>query len=238
MDRETLYWIERLVDGCKVLSWDGQGDLISGHVSCRAPAQSDRFYLKPSRFGLEEIDAAQLIEVNLEGEKVAGELGLHNEVFIHTEIYRVRPDVRCVVHTHAPHAVAFSSTGRPLLPIGHEGTLFADGLPVFSETTDGIVTRERGEKVAALLGEHRALLLQNHGLVTVGATVEEAVMTAVWLEKACRLQMIAYAMGGPTRWTDPAEAEIKRRRIYTPEAMRNAFAYCVRKVREAQARDR
>lgn len=223
---------ELLADGCRVLAWDGQGDLISGHVSCRIPENPSRLYMKPARIGLEEVDAAQLIEVDLDGKKVGGDLPIHTEVFIHTQIYRHRPEVQCVVHTHAPYAVAFGSTNRPLVPVGHEGTLFCDGLPMFSETTDGIVTPERGEAVMRTLGPLNALLLQNHGLVTVGPTIQEAVMTAVWLEKACRMQMLAYAMGGPQVWTSPEEAVLKKKRIYGPQAMANAFAYCARKAKE------
>lgn len=225
-----------LTDGCKVLAWDGQGDFISGHVSCRSPEDPTLLFMKPSRLGLEEVDAAELLTVNLEAERIGGgELPIHNEVWIHTEIYKARPDVQCVVHTHAPHAVAFGSTNRPLIPVGHEGCLFAEGLPMFSETTDGIVNSERGQAVARTLGPHQALLLQNHGLVTVGPTIPQAVMTAVWLEKACRMQMLAYAMGGPAVWTDSAEALRKKARIYGPAAMANTFAYCVRKVQEALA---
>ncbi len=110
---------------------------------------------------------------------------------------RARPEVNCVVHTHPPHAVAFGSMNRPLLPVSHEGSLFADGLPIFSETTDLIVTRERGEALARTLGQTRAALLQNHGLVTVGGSIAEAVMTAVILEKACQVQLLADAAGGP-----------------------------------------
>lgn len=227
---------ELLTDGCKVLAWDGQGDFISGHVSCRVPQDPNRLLMKPSRIGLDEVDAAELLEVTLDGNKVGGgDLPIHNEIWIHTEIYKARPDVQCVVHTHAPHAVAFGSTNRPLVPVGHEGTLFTEGLPRFSETTDGIVTPERGQAVARLLGTHQAMLLQNHGLVTVGPSIPEAVMTAVWLEKACRMQLLAYAMGGPQVWTDPEEALRKKARIYGPNAMRNTFAYCVRQVQREVA---
>jgi L-fuculose-phosphate aldolase len=142
---------------------------------------------------------------------------------------RARPEIQAVVHTHPPHAVAFSSLCRPLLPVGHEGAMFCDGLPVFDRTSDLIVNADLGRAVAACLDGHNALLLRNHGIVTAGRSVEEAVMTAVLLEKACKVQLLAEQAGGPQVTTDPAEARIKRDRIYAPAALQTAFEYCVRR---------
>lgn len=228
---------EALAYGCKILALEGQGDIIWGHVTRRTPGRPERLYMKPAAMGLEEISASDLIEVDLDGRKVGGERARHSEVFIHTEIMRARPEVDCVVHTHPPHAVAFGSTNRPLLPVGHEGSLFAEGLPVFSETTDLIVTRELGEALAKTLGESNAALLQNHGLVAAGRNVAEAVMTAVILERACRVQLLADTMGGARAWTDPQEALVKKERIYPPHAIEDAFDYYVRRVQTLEGRD-
>lgn len=219
----------RLSQGSRVLAARGHGDLISGHLSCRAAGSEGRLLMKPSGIGLDEVVPESLLEVDFSGSKVGGGDGpVQNEVFIHTEIYKRRVDVQAVVHTHAPYAVAFSATGHNLRPIGHEGSLFADGLPVFRLTTDGIVDPERGQAVADLLGDHRALLLQNHGLVTVGETIEEAVMSAVWLEKACYMEFLVSVMGEARYWTQPEEALAKRARIYGKAAMVKTFDYCVR----------
>lgn len=231
-ERETLAY------ACKVLAVEGQGDVIWGHVTLRTAADPERLYMKPAAMGLEEIEVADLIEIDLDGRKVGGGRPSHSEVFIHTRIMRARPEVNCVVHTHPPNAVAFGSLERPLLPVGHEGSLFADGLPVFSETTDLIVSRERGEALARALGQNNAALLRNHGLVTAGGSIAEAVMTAVVLERACRVQLLAEMAGGPRAWTDPVEAEIKKQRIYHPGAMERAFEYYVRRVRRLENRPR
>lgn len=218
----------RLVEGCHILAGEGQGDLIWGHISGRVGA-ADRFLMKPGGLGLDEIESADLIAVDLTGRKLRGDRPLHVEVFIHSEIFRMRPDVQAVVHTHPTHAVAFSALGQPLLALGHEGALFGGGLPVFGDTSDLIVTPGLGHAVAATLGERSALILRNHGIVTTGRTVEEAVMTAVLLEKACRTQLLAQAAGELRHATGPAEAETKRRRIYTPDALQAAFRYCARR---------
>lgn len=220
---------EKLAQACKVLADDGQGDLIWGHVTARSTNRPDRLLMKPAGIGLEEMERDEVITVDLGGEQTSGTRPRHVEVFIHTEIMRARPEIQAVVHTHPLHAVAFSSLCRPLLPIGHEGSLFSDGLPVFDRTSDLIVTSDLGRAVAALLGNHNALLLRNHGIVTVGRSIEEAVMTAILLEKACKVQLMAEHAGGPKATTSKDEAQIKRERIYGPQALRTAFEYCVRR---------
>src|SRR5262249_58861820 len=101
--------------------------------------------------------------VGIGGKILEGSMSRHNESFIHWEVLRARPDRKAVIHTHPPHAVAFSSLGRPLLPVGNDGTFFA-GLPIFSETTALIVTQGRGQAVARCLGDRAARILRNHGL--------------------------------------------------------------------------
>jgi len=204
---------EALSYGCKVLGYQGQTDVIWGHVSLRVP-DTDTFIMKSSLLGLEECEPENIVTIDLDGKQVGGTHKMHSEVPIHSEILRVRPDVNSVVHTHPPHATAFSSLNRTLLPVSHEGVLFCDGLPVFSETTDLIRTKEQGIALAKCLGGKNAVLLRNHGIVCVGCSVGEAVMTALILEKACKMQFLVMQMGGPDYWTSPEEARIKRVNAY------------------------
>jgi ribulose-5-phosphate 4-epimerase/fuculose-1-phosphate aldolase len=197
----------------RILVDEDQGDLIFGHVTARMPSDPGLFLMKPHTIGLEEMTPENIITCNVEGEKVAGSMPRHLEVFIHSEILRVRPDVHAVVHTHAPYAVAFSSLGRPLQPVGHEGSVFCDGLPVFSETSDLIVDQGRGKAVAKALGDSNVLLLRNHGVVTVGRTVEEATILALFLEKACKTQLMVEACGGAKLVSTPEDAKAKKGRI-------------------------
>ena len=107
--------------------------------------------------------------------------------------------------------------------------MFCDGLPVFDRTSDLIASRDLGRAVAACLDGYNALLLRNHGIVTAGRSIEEAVMTAVLLEKACKVQLLAEHAGGAKATTSPDEARAKRERIYGPASLRSAFEYCVRR---------
>ena len=97
---------EKLALSCNILANEGHWDNILGHVSVRIPGKN-RILMKPHSFGFEEIRAQHLIEVDLNGKKVAGKYERHSEVFIHTEILKARPDVNCVVHSHPPYATAF-----------------------------------------------------------------------------------------------------------------------------------
>jgi L-fuculose-phosphate aldolase len=126
--------------------------------------------------------------------------------------------------------VIFSSLGIPLQPVGHNGSIFFEELPVFSDTTDLIVTQELGKAVTGCLGENKALLLRNHGIVTAGRTIEEAVYLAVFLENACWMQVVAESAGGAKLVTPPDEARAKKR-IARPENQVNFFNYMVRRQR-------
>jgi L-fuculose-phosphate aldolase len=204
---------EGLINAGRILVAEDQGDFIFGHVTARLPEDPGLFLMKPHTIGLEEITPDNLITLNLEAEKVAGHMPRHLEAFIHSEVLRARPDVQAVVHTHAPHAVAFSALGRPLQPIGHDGAMFANGLPVFSETTDLIVDRQRGKAVARALGDHNAVLLRNHGIVTTGRTIEEATILALFLESACKAQLLVEACGGAKHVSTPDDAKAKIGRL-------------------------
>ena len=226
---DELPYREKLVHAGRILESEGQGDYCMGHATLRLPDAPDRTLMKPGGgMGLEEMTPENIITINLDGEKIAGAHARHNEVFIHSEIMRLRPDVQAVVHTHAPHAVVFSSLGQALQPVGHPGSAFFDALPVFAETTDLIVTPALGQAVARCLGDKQALLLRNHGIVTAGRSIEEAIWLAIMLEKACWMQLVADAAGGAKLVTSPAEARAKQK-INRLENHVNLLNYLVRR---------
>lgn len=217
-----------LAYSCNILAYEGHWDNILGHVSVRIPGK-DRILMKPHSFGFEEIRPKHLIEVDLDGKKVAGEYERHSEVFIHTEIMKARPDVNCVVHSHPPYAVAFGALGQRLRPISHEGNIFYEGLPTFDHTTALIRTPELGVEVAKSLGNCRGVLMKNHGSTVVGETIEVATLYAIFLEKAARIQLMATASGEPS-WTSDEESAIKYEQIYTPHRLESMWEYFVRRA--------
>lgn len=224
----------RLIEGCRVLAHHDQGDLIWGHVSSRTADAGATLAMKPAGIGLDEMEADEMIRVDLDGGKLDGRRPVHAEVFIHTEVMRARPEIRAVVHTHPIHAVAFSALDIPLLPVSHEGAMFSEGLPVYTRTSDLIVSSALGADVARTMGPANALILRNHGIVTAGRTVEEAVMTAIMLEKACRTQLLALASGEVRAWSTLEDARAKTGRIYTQASLKTAFQYCVRQMEQSR----
>jgi L-fuculose-phosphate aldolase len=104
----------KLITGGKVLAAAGQGDFTRGHISARLPGKKPLFIMKPHSVGLDELTTSNILTIDLDGNVVAGKTRRHSEVFIHSEIYRAREDVGCVIHSHPPYAVALSATGRAL----------------------------------------------------------------------------------------------------------------------------
>jgi ribulose-5-phosphate 4-epimerase/fuculose-1-phosphate aldolase len=206
--------VDKLATACRILGTEGHNDTVYGHMSARSTS-AGRFWLKGAGLGLEEIGPTDCIELDLNGNILAGARGRHVEYPIHSEIYRRRPDVSAVVHTHPLHATVLGALLSELRPVTHEGSFFVPPpIPKFDQTSDLIITPELGAAVAQALAHQTALFLVNHGIVAVGQTIEEACVAALLFEKACRVQLMAQAAGAFT-WTSDVEALRKRVHIYT-----------------------
>jgi len=219
---------EKLINGGRVLVDEGQGDYVWGHISARLTDDPNKFLMKPGCVGIEEMTDDNIITVNIEGDKVSGDWPRHNEVFIHSEVMRARPDVNCVIHTHPEYAIAFSSLGKELSPMSNDGTMFSAGVPIFSETTDLIINQARGKAVAKALGQGGVVILRNHGIVTAGRSIEEAIWIALKLERACRVQLMAEWAGGPKFVAEGEDLQEKNKRGSRGDLYTNVFNYLVR----------
>lgn len=222
---------QQLIWAGKVLVAEGQDDFTRGHISFRLPDEPYLFFMKPHSVGLDEITMENILTIDLDGHVVAGSARRHSEVYIHSEIFKKRADVRCVLHTHPPYAVALSATGRPLRAYSQPGALFYEALGVYTDTINLIRSKEMGAGVAQALGPHRAVLLKNHGSVTVGTTVAEAVIGAIMLENAAMIQLVAEAAGDPAPEFPPADIEQLKHDIGRPEQFAINFEYLVRRAK-------
>jgi L-fuculose-phosphate aldolase len=178
--REQVAW------ACRILAAEGYADLTLGHVSARGP--DGDVWIKRKGIALDEVEPDDVVSLD---DTTAV---LHLETVLHTGVYGARPDVGAVVHGHPPYATALGATASQLSLLTHDAILFADGVGRFDEP-DLIVDDEQGDRVATALGERRAVLLQNHGVVVVGKDVPWAVLTAATLERAARLQSLASTLG-------------------------------------------
>ena len=221
---------QKIIDAGRILEAEGQGDLTRGHVSIRVPGDPTHFYMKPHSFGFDEITPENIVICNLDGEKVGGGGRKHSEVYIHSEIFKARPDVMSVIHSHPTYAVAWSATGRPLQPISQPGVAFADGVPYFTETIDLIRSQPMGAGVARALGPHKAVLMRNHGVAVVGASVEESTILAILLDNACHIQLLAAAAGGPGAMFDAESIQRLHHNITRAEQYSINFDYLRRRA--------
>ncbi len=221
---------QKLIDAGRILEAEGQGDLTRGHVSVRVPGDPTHFYMKPHSFGFDEITHENIVICNLDGDKVGGGGRKHSEVYIHSEIFKARPEVTSVIHSHPIHAVAWSATGKPLRPISQPGAAFADGVPYFTETIDLIRSQVMGEGVARALGGHKAVLMRNHGVAVVGACIEETTILAILLDNACQIQLLTEAAGGVGAMFDPEPVERLHHNITRTEQYVINFEYLRRRA--------
>ena len=221
-----------LAFACRILAAEGQGDNIFGHVSARAPG-TDRFWMKPARLGLDEVQPDDLLLLDYAGEMLTGVHPRHEEFPIHAEVFRARPDVLCVIHTHPLYSIAFAARGGRLRPVSHEANFFwPHGVPVFDRFTDLVKTSEQGQMVAAALGQGTALFLRNHGIVVAHGSIEAATWAALSLERAAQVQLLAQPLpDAPLLDTPEEEMPRKKASIWSAERARAVFDYYVRRLR-------
>lgn len=227
---------QKLIDAGRILEAEGQADFTRGHVSVRLPGDPSHFLMKPHSYGFDEITPENIVVCNLDGEKVGGAGRRHSEVFIHSEIYKARPDVMSVIHTHPTYAVALSATGRPLKMISQPSVHFADGVPYYTDTMNLIRTEDMGRGVAQALGDAKAVLMRNHGVAIAGRTIEEAVTLALLLDNACQIQLLTEAAGGEGEVFAPDDVQRLHDQVTRPEQFTINFDYLRRKVHRASAR--
>jgi len=215
----------------KVLVAEGQDDFTRGHISMRLADNPGLFFMKAHSIGLDEITRDNILTVDLEGNVVAGTARRHSEVYIHSEIFKARPDVNCVLHTHPPYSIALSATGRPLKALSQPGAMFRDDLGVYDDTINLIRTHQMGAGVAKALGKRRGVLLKNHGVVVATVSIAETVISTIMLENAAMVQLIAEAAGALAPEFPADDIAKLKHDISRPEQFQINFDYLVRRVK-------
>jgi ribulose-5-phosphate 4-epimerase/fuculose-1-phosphate aldolase len=204
--------IEDLVAANRILHQQGINDAF-GHVSVRSNQNPNRYYLARS-LAPDLVTAADLIEYDLDSNPVnLNGRDQYSERYIHGEIYKLRPDVRSVVHNHSQDVIPFSISTVRLRPVFHVAAFLGDGVPVFDirtgfGMTDMLISdAARGSALAKTLGSNPALLMRGHGATVVGPSIPYAVGRSVYLSFNARVQAQAMALGGPVAYLDPLEAK-------------------------------
>ena len=185
---------EKLALTCRVLFEGGHDSGLAGQITARAEAP-DTFYTQRFGLGFDEITASSLVHVDHDLHVVSGE-GMPNPANrFHTWIYRARPEVNCIIHTHPFHASTLSMLEVPLQVSHMDLCPLFDDCAFLAEWPGVPVGNEEGELISGALGDRRAILLAHHGLLVTGRTVEEACVLALLMERAARMQLTAMAAG-------------------------------------------
>ena len=194
--------VRQVALACQIIARFGHEDLTLGHASVRGRT----IYIKRKGKALRDVLAEDVIGITLDDPNGYLTPGAHLETVMHLETYLARPDVGAVIHTHPMYSIALGATAGGLELLSHDGLLFPDGVPVFDGTAGLVTTPQDGQGVARALGAGRAVLLRNHGILVAGQDISWAVLTALTLERAARIQFIARVLGDPV----PIPREVAR----------------------------
>jgi ribulose-5-phosphate 4-epimerase/fuculose-1-phosphate aldolase len=209
---------ERLAGGFRIFASLGFCEGVAGHITVRDPEFPDTFWVNPFGMHFGRIRASDLIRVDGAGKVVEGSGPLNVTAFaIHGEIHRARPDAVASAHAHSIHGKAWSSVGRLLDPITQDACAFYEDHVFFDDTRVLVTEIAEGAHLARSLGPHKAAILRNHGLITVGRSVEEAVWWFVSMERCCQAQFLAESVAKPLQ-VDPENARSTRAINGTPFA--------------------
>src|SRR5215472_13563860 len=189
---------QRLAAAFRLFAKFGFDEGVAGHITARDPERTDHFWVNPFGVHFRHIRACDLILVNEKGEVVEGNRPVNIAAFaIHSSIHRARPDVVAAAHSHSLHGKAWAALGRLLDPITQDACAFFEDHVVFEDFTGVVQQTSEGERIAKAIGNHKAAILQNHGLLTVGKTVDEAAWWFITMDRSCQAQLVAQAAGKP-----------------------------------------
>lgn len=223
--QERKYLKGRLAAAFRIFGKFGFDDGVAGHITLRDPVDPDTFWVNPFGVAFSLIKASDLIQVNENGEIIAGgPTRLLNTAayMIHSAIHKARPDVVAAAHSHSIYGRTFCAFGRPLDITTQDSCAFYNDHVVYKQFNGIVLAEQEGKNIAECLGDKKAALLQNHGLLTAGKTVEEAVFWFVSLEKCCQTQLLtdaaAAGRGHATVKIDDEDAAFTYKTVGSPRA--------------------
>ena len=206
VEEDRLHRKQRLAAAYRLFGKFGFDEGIAGHITARDPERLDHFWVNPFGMNFGHIRVSDLILVNDTGEVVEGDYGVNTAAFvIHSQVHAARPDVIAAAHAHSIYGKSWSALGRLLDPITQDVCAFHEDHALFDDYTGVVLDLEEGKRLAHALGGSKAVILRNHGLLTVGHSVNEAAWWFITMERSCQAQLLAEAAGQPVA-IDPAEA--------------------------------
>jgi ribulose-5-phosphate 4-epimerase/fuculose-1-phosphate aldolase len=212
-DDERTHIKQRMAAAFRLFDRFGFNEGVAGHLTARDPERPDCFWVNPFGLSFGLIRASDLILVNHDGEVVEGSWPVNGAAFaIHSQVHAARPDVQAAAHTHSKHGRAFSTLGRHLDPITQDACAFFEDHGLFDDFTGVVLDVEEGKRIAHALGDSKAAILRNHGLLTVGRSVDEAAWWFITMERTAEVQLLAEAAGATVK-IDPEMARLTRAQV-------------------------
>lgn len=210
---ERLHRKQRLAAALRLFAQYGFDEGIAGHITVRDPEHTDQFWVNPFGMYFGHIRVSDLILVNDQGEVVQGDRPVNRAAFaIHSQVHAARPDVVAAAHAHSTYGKTWSCLGRLLDPLTQDACSFYEDHALFDDYTGVVLDPNEGRRIATSLGDKKALILRNHGLLTVGHTVDEAAWWFITMDRSCQVQLMAEAAGTPIV-IHPENARIAQRQV-------------------------
>jgi ribulose-5-phosphate 4-epimerase/fuculose-1-phosphate aldolase len=205
VEEERLHRKQRLAAGFRLFGKFGFEEGVAGHITARDPERLDHFWVNPFGMSFSHISVSDLVLVNSRGEVVEGEGGVNTAAFaIHSALHEARPDIVAAAHSHSLYGKAWSTLGRLLDPLTQDACAFYDDHALFDDFTGVVLDQSEGKRIAHVLEGRKAVILRNHGLLTVGRDPGQAFLRMFYLERACEIQVDALA-GGAAVVTPPPD---------------------------------
>lgn len=213
IEEERLHRKQQLAAAFRLFSKCGFDEGVAGHITARDPERLDHFWVNPFGMHFSQIRVSDLIRVNEAGEVVEGDRPVNRAAYaIHSQVHAARPDVVAAAHAHSLYGKTLSALPMMVEPITQDSCAFFEDHSRFDDFSGVVLDVEEGKKIAHALAGNKAVILRNHGLLTVGHSVEEAAWWFICMERSCQSQLTAYAAGTPSS-VDDENARLTARQV-------------------------
>jgi ribulose-5-phosphate 4-epimerase/fuculose-1-phosphate aldolase len=184
----------KLAAAFRMFSRAGLDEGVAGHITVRDPQEPDTFWVNPFGMHFSMIKSSDLVRVSHEGQVIEGDRAVNGAaVAIHCAVHAARPDVLAAAHAHGPYGKTLSCLETTVEPLTQDACAFYDDVGVYDDYTGVVLDKAEGERIGRALGPHKAVILRNHGMLTVGESVESAAWWFLTLERTAQSQLMAYA---------------------------------------------
>ena len=218
VEEERAHRKAKLAAAFRMFSRAGLDEGVAGHVTVRDPEFPDTYWVNPFGMHFSMVRSSDLVRVDHAGEVVEGDRAVNGAaVAIHCAVHAARPDVVAAAHAHGPYGKTLSSLDMTVEPLTQDACAFYDHVGVYTDYRGVVLSSEEGDRIARALGPNKAVILRNHGMLTVGETVDSAAWWFLTLERTCQSQLMAYSaaagLGRPPLQIDAEEAAATRGQV-------------------------